>query len=190
MTVRDILINTGVMIGRPDVVDYFCDQVNMGEDVYEDIAFLVKIVNVVITELASTYIPLTTKEEVTFYDGKFQYAEFYKKAVKIVAVYDNLGNKIAFTETAEYIQLENFNSKSLNLTVEYQFLPEEYYEDSEVDYTERIIPAKVLAYGVAAEFCISQSRFEEAVMHHKRYMFALQEIKGIKNASIKSRSWV
>ena len=190
MTVRDILINTGVMIGRPDVVDYFCDQVNMGEDIYEDITFLVKVLNVVLTELASTYMPLTTKEEVTFYDGQYQYAEFSKKVVKILNVYDNSGDKKAFTETAEYIQLENCNSQLLDLTVEYQFLPEEYFEDSEVDYSERNISAKVLAYGVASEYCISQGRFEEAVMYHKRYVYAIQEIKGIKNAKIKSRSWV
>ena len=189
MTVGDVLKNVGILIGRPDVTDFFGDQANMGYETYQDIVFLTKIVGLVVSELSSTYMPIIKKEEVTFYGGQCSYYDLEKKVVEIVDVCDYLGNKIAFKQHAEYIELEGEYPEEIMLTISYQFVPDDYYEESEIGYDEKDIPARVIAYGVAAEYCINQTRFEEAVMHHNRYMLALQELKGIKNRKVKARSW-
>ncbi|MBE7081825.1 MAG: hypothetical protein E7372_04630 [Clostridiales bacterium] len=188
MTARDVLINTGILIGRPDIVSYFGEQINVGEETYEDIQFLLKIIGLVISELSTTYFPLISKQFVTFNGGILSYDELYKKVVKIIKVYDQEGKNFDFIDETEEILLKDNNS-DVELFVEYQYLPEEYTDESEIDYQERDIPTRVIAYGVAAEYCISQGKFDEAVMHHKRYMSALQEIKGIKNVKIKGRSF-
>jgi len=189
MTVGDILKYVGIMISRIDVCDYFGEQNNNGEETYFDILTLLKIINLVVSELSSTYLPLTTEQNVTFDDGKFAYSDLEKKVVKILDVHDGMGNKISYTETAEYIELDSTYSSTSALTVVYQFAPEEYNEESEIDYDEKDIPARVIAYGVAAEYCISQSRFDEATFHYDRYISAIQELKGVKNRKIKARSW-
>ena len=188
MTVRDVLINTGILIGRADIVDYFGEQAISGEETYQDIMFLLKIINLVINELSTTYLPLTTRQYVYFYSGCYPYNELENKAIKIVNIFDNQGNKVDFIEETEEIKLVD-NESDLELIVEYQYVPNEYTEESEIGYKEKDIPSRVIAYGVAAEYCISQSLFEEAVMHHKRYMTALQEMKGLKNIKIKGRSF-
>ena len=190
MTVGDILIKAGIMIGRPDIADFFVDQINIGDETYQDVALLLKIVNVVVNELSNTYFPLKTEQDVTFEDGIFAYENLEKKVVKILEVRDYLGNKVEFTEKTEYIELVKNQSPSLMLTVVYQFAPEMYYEESEIEYSEKDVPAIVIAYAVASEYCLSQSRFSEAVMHHNRYVLAIQELKGIKNGKIKGRSWL
>ena len=189
MTVGDILKNVGVMIGRPDVTDFFCEQGNIGYETYDDVMFLTKIINIVVNELSSTYFPLITEQDVTFYDGQFSYLDFEKRVVKIIEVCDCLGNKVNYKEGIEYIELEGEYPSEIMLTVKYQFTPSEYFEDSQIDYAEKDIPARVIAYGVAAEYCINQARFSEAVMHHNRYMLALQELKAPKNKKLKARSW-
>ena len=188
MTVREVLINTGILIGRQDIVSYFGEQINVGDETYEDVTFLLKIINLVVSELSATYLPLISKQFVTFYDGLLSYDELYGKVVKIINVYDRAGKNVDFIDGAEEILLKDNNSYA-ELFVEYQYLLEEYTEESEIGYQERDIPARVIAYGVAAEYCISQGKFDEAVMHHKRYMSALQEMKGIKNVKIKGRSF-
>ncbi len=188
MTVQEIIINTGVLLGRRDIIDYYADQLNFGEQTYEDVLMLVKVINLVVNELASTYFPLIKEKEVTFYNGSISYGDLEDKIVRILDVYDSRGNKVAFTDDVEYIRI-NDTSKKTTLTVVYQYLPEEYYEDSTIDYYEKDIPTKVLSCAVASEFCLSQGRFEEAVMHHKRYMAGIQEIKSPKNGFIKGRSW-
>ncbi len=189
MTAIDVLINTGILIGRPDIVSYFGEQINVGEETYEDIQFLLKIIGLVISELSATYLPLISKQFVTFYDGYLPYGELYGKVVKIINVYDREGNNVDFIDATEEISLKD-NKSYAELFVEYQYLPEEITEESEIGYQERDIPARVIAYGVAAEYCISQGKFDEAVMHHKRYMSELQEMKGIKNVKIKGRSFM
>ncbi len=189
MTVGDVLKNVGIMIGRPDIVDFFGEQMNVGYETYDDVMSLLKILNLVVSELSNTYFPLTTEQDVTFYNGQLPYADLEKRVVKVIEIYDYLGNKVDYKENAEYIELVGEFSDSIMLTISYQFAPYDYYEDSEIGYAEKDVPARIIAYGVAAEFCISQSRFEEAVMHHNRYILALQELKGPKNKKIKARSW-
>ena len=189
MTVGDVLKNVGIMIGRQDVTDFFGEQINIGNDTYEDVLLLLKILNIVVSELSSTYLPLVASQEVEFYNGEFAYLDLEKKVVKIVDVHDCLGNKVAFKEDVEVVKLEGSYPDSTMLTICYQYMPEDYYEDSEIGYSEKDIPARVIAYGVAAEYCINQARFEEAVMHHNRYVLGIQEMKGPKNKTIKSRSW-
>ncbi len=189
MTVKDILINTAILLGREDIIDYFGEQARIGEETYPDVLFLIKIIGLVVSELSGTYFPLVYRQDVSFSNGEFAYSELEKKAVKIIDVCDCLGNKVNYVEDVEQIRLVDKNSGSTKLTIVYQYLPEEYYEDSEIDYKEKDIPARVIAYGVAAEYCISKSMFEQAVMHHKRYTFALQEIKSPKNVKIKGRSF-
>ncbi len=189
MTVIDIIDNVGILIGRPDMVDMFGEMSNAQNETYEDVTLILKIINMVVRELSTTYFPLIAEQKVTFSNGKFAYEGLEKKVVKIIDVQDHLGNKVAYVEGAERIELDSSYSPSSTLTVVYQFVPEAYTEESEIEYKEKDIPARVIAYGVAAEYCISQARFSEAVMHHNRYMLALQELKDIKNKKIKVRSW-
>ena len=76
-----------------------------------------------------------------------------------------------------------------NLVVEYQYSPTNYALEDEIGYTEKDISSRVIAYGVASEVCIIEGEFEQAVMHHKRYVDEIALLTMPKNAMIKQRSW-
>ena len=46
-----------------------------------------------------------------------------------------------------------------------------------------------LAYGVLAEFCLTEARFDEAVMWHERYVNAVNLLLKPKNTRIKGRTF-
>ena len=62
-----------------------------GEDSLDKVNLMVNLANLVINELACTYLPLITEEQMTFSNGKAYYKDFKKKAVKILKVYNLFG---------------------------------------------------------------------------------------------------
>ena len=76
MTVGDVLKKVGIMIGRPDICDVFNGGGKVGYESYEDMTFLMKILNLVVGDLSNTYLPLITEQDVYFEDGKFATTSF------------------------------------------------------------------------------------------------------------------
>ena len=112
-----------------------------------------------------------------------------KKAVKILGVYDLSGCAVDFDDKTEYILVNSVLSCSQTLVVKYQYSPNNYSLTDEIGYSEMQISARAIAYGVASEVCISEGDFDQAVMHHKRYVDEIALITMPKNTTIKQRSW-
>ena len=95
------------------------------------------------------------------------------------------GKKIDFSLDGSYLL-----TNAYKCVVEYEYAPKNYGLDDDIGYTEQDISLSALAYGVTAEYCITQGLFEQAVMHHKRFVDNVAEICLPKNKKIKSRSWL
>lgn len=183
MKVSDIVKLTALMTGKSDVIDYL----NGGEGqahTLETLSTMVDLCNLVINELACTYIPITRKEITSFVYGRFSFNTLREKVIRVVAVYDADGKEVEFSHDND-----NIYANIQKGSVEYEYSPSNYGLDSVIGYTEMKISARVIAYGVSAEYCINQGLFEQAVMFHKRYVDALAEICVPKNVSIKKRSF-
>ena len=100
------------------------------------------------------------------------------------SVYSLNGNAMDFTQTHEYMVVQN-----LQVVVEYEYCPPTYQLDEQIGYAEKDVPARVIAYGLMAEFALCEGRFDEAITHHKRYVDNLATLCCPKNANIKKRSW-
>ncbi len=185
MKIKDIVRYSALILGRSDVINYLDGKENTGVDTAETVNLLTNLCTLVVEELASTYLPLVSKSTVTFVNGRQPLNQLNDKIVKIVAVYDINGNPIDFTVDNHYV-----NAQITKCTVEFLYLPKNYGLEDNVGYSEKDISATTLAYGVVAEYCITQGLFEQAVMHHKRYVDAVAEICMPKNKKIKARSWV
>lgn len=185
MKVKDIVRSSALILGKTDVVDYLDGQQDVGVDTLESINLLTNLCTLVIDELSSTYIPLVQRETASFANGKYAYNQFSKKVVKIIAVYNMEGKSVDFSTDANCVL-----SNVMNCEVEYEYRPENYDLEDNVGYSESDISITALAYGVTAEYCITQGLFEQAVMHHKRYVDAVAEVCLPKNKKIKPRSWV
>ena len=186
MTIKDVLKITALMIGRGDVIKYLNDDqtASVGVDTVDSVNVLVGLANLVINELSCTYIPMVKLETVSVESGKIYYGNLSEKVLHVREVYSSLGTPVSYTETAKYIAVD------LNkVDVEYEYAPKTLGIDEQTGYEEKDVPARVLSYGVAAEFAISEGRFDDAVTFHKRYVDALSEILVPKNVTVKKRSF-
>lgn len=186
MKVKEIIRTTALLLGREDVTDYLDGKVTeCGEQTEQTIKVLVDLLNLVISELSSTYIPAVKSEKVMFNNGKAYYKDFSERVLKILKVTDDAGNNIACTHHAQFL-----NSPVSSAIIEYQYLPKEAVLEGEICYAEKDVTPNVLAYGVLAEYQITQGSFDEAVMWHKRYAGGIETICFPQNVKSKSRRWV
>ncbi len=186
MTVKDILKATCAMAGREDVLDYLNGKnVSPSEDALSAVNIMTALANLVIGELAGTFIPMVKCERVTATDKKIKYADLSERCIRVLAVYNDNGDKIYYKHTPEYM-LVNENT----VTVEYEFNPPNYSLEDEIGYREEDVSTATLSYGLSAEYAISRGSFDEAVMWHERYVDSISAKRKIKNSTIKNRSFV
>ena len=136
---------------------YYNDGTEISAETYEKLNIFVNLTNLVINELACTYVPMVIEEQLSFVNGKAFYKDFSKKAVKILGVKDMSGVELEFVDKAEYLQVPF--SVNQSLVVEYQYSPDNYSILDKIGYTEKDISARVIAYGVASEYFINQGNF-------------------------------
>lgn len=185
MTVKEIIKLVALMQGRENVLEYLDGQNALAsEELLKIVNALTGLTNLVINELACTYIPMVKVERVSVDGGRIYYKDLKERPLKIVALYGVNGNSLEYTQNAEYITVS-----AAEVEVEYHYAPANYGLEEVIGYTEMNVPARVIAYGVLSELCISEGRFDEAVTWHKRYIDALSDICLPKNAVIRKRRW-
>lgn len=185
MTVKEIVKTAAALLSREDITDYLSDKgTGAVKETMPSINVMVTLVNLVISELAGTYIPMVKSEKMNVVGGKIYYTEFSSTPLKVKGVYDDKGRELSYVETALYLQV---NASSV--VVEYQFVPPNYGLEEEIGYTEADVSCGALAFGLAAEYSICKGAFDEAVMWHKRYVESVNAAKKVKNATVKKRSW-
>ena len=185
MTVKDVLKTSANMLGREDIVSYLSDGQTFGEDTLPAVGIMVSLLNLVISELSGTFIPMVKIEEKQVTDGKVYYSSLTERCLRVVSVKDLSGMDVDYGYTPEYMQL------GLNkVYVEYEYAPHNYGLDEVIGYDENLVSVGTLAYGLCAEYSICKGSFDEAVMWHERYVQSVRDRKKIKNATVKKRSFV
>ncbi|MBR2498932.1 MAG: hypothetical protein IKB67_04405 [Clostridia bacterium] len=185
MTVKDIVKSSAALLSREDVCDYLSGkQGGIGDDTVPTLNTMVTLLNLVISELSATYIPMVKREQVEIVGGKLYYTALKNTPLKVLNVYDALGKEIPYSENALYLSVSTDNA-----IVEYEFVPPNYGLEETIGYTEKDISQGALAFGLAAEYSICKGAFDEAVMWHKRYVESVNNKRKIENVKLKTRSW-
>ncbi len=186
MTVKEILINSSTLIGREDVVKYLNgDDDNATEQTLNAVDVMVRLLNLVINELACSFIPMIRLERKTAVNGVINYSDLQFSPLEILKVYDQSGNDRLLSVEHSFARV---NGQDVN--IEYAYFPPKVSLEDNVGYSEKDLPSRVLSYGLCAEYAISQGCFKDAVMWHDRYADAIAEICAPKNAKIKRRNWL
>lgn len=186
MTVKEVLKTVSAMIGREDAISYLNGStLGVGEETAPTVNLMANLLNLVISELSATFIPMIKTETVTTQNGKVFYASLKENAVRIIKVYDADGKELSIKSNAEYLETEKNT-----VTVEYEYAPTSYGLTDTIGYTEKEVSLSTLAYGVVAEYSISQGNFDEAVMWHKRYVDSVSQMRKLKNVTVKGRYFV
>ena len=191
MKVKDVIKISAMLLANEQVVNYLgekgCSTTNQTETsqlVLCDVDLFTRLTNLVISELAGSYIMMKKTQTLTANKGKIYYKDLNEKVLKILAVKDTLGKEIAFKDKFEYAEIS-----AEKAVVTYAYMPANYDISSEIGYSEEQVQPKLLAMGVCAEYCVVKGRFDEAVMWHERYVQAISEKCLPKNKKVKERSW-
>ena len=185
MSIKEIIKITATVIGREDVVEYLEGKVQTpSQEVVDTVEVMVRLANLVINELACSFIPMKKVEKVVVKDGKVYYKDLSYNPLVILNAYDKNENELSFLVKNTHVELDSYTAE-----IEYSFVPPNYTLDQEIGYQEKDISARVLAYGLCAEYAITQGCFKDAVMWHKRYEDSVYQACAPKNSTIKERRW-
>lgn len=185
MKLKDIMKNAAIYLGLSSVKDYLDNAGNATSETLKAVDLLAGLSNLVIAELASTYVPMLFSETVTATGGKIYFSALSKDPVKITSVKDGYGNDTAFKVFPEYVEV-----KDGVYGITYQYIPSNYAVTDDIGYKDKEVPPSAFSYGLCAEYCITQCRFEEAVAWRKRYIAALEKVLTPKNRTMKGREFI
>lgn len=102
--------------------------------------------NAVLDELARGYFSLDTEEEMSSESGVYSFAGFLKSPLKINRVTDGQ-NPVEWRIFPNYLQTE-----AHKITVFYEYAPPALGEDDEFFYPVFAVSARLVGYGMAAEY--------------------------------------
>ena len=188
MKIKDVVKTTALLLGKEKLYMALLSENGIDSTDNEILALadvMTRLANLVITELATSYILMKKREKVIFNAGKFFYANLSETPLKILGVYDLNGNSYKYSQHHEYL-----TAPTSCAVIEYAYKPANYDLDSIIGYTELDVSLRTLALGLAAECCIVEGRFDEAVMWHKRFEESVEKTCCPKNATVKERSFV
>lgn len=184
MKVSDIVTVAAQLINEEDIVGGLKDYSNATDSARKKIELMVTLFNLEITELAGSFIPMKKTQRFCAAERKAEFKDFDEKVLEILAVYGANGEKINYElhPTELVVSEEEF-------TVSYSYIPAAYDINAVIGYDETEIPEGVLAYGLAAEYLLTERRFTEAVAWHARFEKAVKNLCAPENVRTKNRAW-
>lgn len=194
MEVKEILKTAIIFLDKNELLEDACFLDSIGEDYVEntdrstEIKKLTECLNLVYQEISSEYIPLIIEEKISVIDRKISYINLSKPIQEIISIKSLNNQKIKFETFPEFIQLESDHDL---VKIKYAFEPEILnLESSFYNYAGKI-PARVLAYGVAMEYCFISGITDEAYIWEARYKDSLKNIIRKKhNIILPKRRWI
>lgn len=183
MKVKNIMIKAARLLGNADNVQSYLSGV--GTSGKEQADLLLTCFNLVENELALDYIPLIKEETFTLTNGKLAYSKFSSSVVRILRVEDKNGETVPFRLFASYMEADE-----KTVTVRYAYTPVEKTINSESEYAVGV-SERLLAYGMAAEYCTALGLYEEANVWDKKYKEGIEAARRVGTKSkLPSRRWV
>ncbi len=183
MTVKEVITIAAAELGLKERVRaYFEEQDADGERVA---SLLLDCFNLVLNEVVLDYLPMTAEDELTSSTGSLSYLLFEYPVVRVLQVLNGEGESVPFQIFPEYLK-----TQPGRVRVQYTYTPERkgFNDDAALG---SIISARLISYGMAAEYALASGLFEEAAAWDKKYKAAIAAAYRAHPAKkIQSRRWV
>lgn len=135
----------------------------------KEIDMLVRCLNLVVGEICCDYIPLVEREFVEVVNGKFEFSKLKKIAMEILAIRNEAGDKIRCKLNPSFVALPNGKYE-----IEYSFVPAALTLDDDMPAFYCRVPDRVFAYGVAMEYSLLSSLYDEMEIWQTRFRDGLE----------------
>lgn len=190
MTVKEVLTGAAHCLGREDLLTLLDgDEESLTEEEKKELYALLRAYNFVENETALDYCALKTEETVEVTENRIYYNVFSKKPVCIHKVY--CGGALArFSTLSAFIRLPDGWQGEARVVFDYLPSTKTNVEE-ESEFTETGVSARLLSYGVAAQYCLVNGETGSAALWDKKYRDALRAANLFKGTmSVRSRRWV
>lgn len=186
MKVKSVLSLAAANLGREDLVAAVND---CAGEPFGEVASLLRCYNLIENEVALDYFPLKREEKVCAGGSVVPYSRFDYAPVTILSVADENGCPILFETRPARILLPDSCSKE-RVIVTYHYSPKEKEFNDRSEFGGKI-SSRLLSFGVACEFCLSNGQYAEAATWEKKYREALRAANvSRRRLTVRSRRWV
>lgn len=173
MKVSEVIKLACIFTNRQDLLDtqFFDEEIiqSPSSEQSKEINTFVRCLNLVVGEIACDYLPLLKEEEIEVTNGKITYSDFDLMLIEVVKIVDINGKSVKFKNFADYIQIPNGK-----YVITYSYIPDQLeFEDDMQQFYGRI-PERVFAYGVAMEYSLLNSLFDEMEIWQTRFKDSLR----------------
>ena len=182
MKVKDILLAVALKLGiQEGVKDCYND---VGFDYERECALLLDCFHTVENSLALDYFPLHAEEVLRTATGAIQFSALSHAPVRILSVKNQKGEEVEYSLYPNYLK-----TGAGTFTITYTYTPEKSELDSEASIAS-FVPDYLVVYGILAEYCMAEARFEEALLWEKKYKNAIDKAYKKETCTrIRSRIW-
>lgn len=189
MTAKDVIKIVCVFLQKEELLDVeeLGGSEAASESELKELNHMLRCLNLVINQIASDYIPLKFIETVTPVNGKVLFTSLNKKLIEVLRVEDKFGIRVNFKLYPEF--LETING---DISITYSYEPENISNiNQDLESFSQKIGERVIAYGVAMEYCFICGLHDDASIWEKRFKDALL-IAARKKSEIKlpKRRWI
>lgn len=160
--VKNAVMSALKLAGREEIADALMHGYIMTDEQTEAVSTMLYCFNAVEDELARKYIPLTKRDEVLAFDGKFAYTALAYTPVRIKRVMVN-GVDVEYELFAQYLTAD-----ARKVVIEYEYTPDKKTIEGMSEFTSGV-SEYMLALGAAAEYCFINGEVEAAGIWEAKY---------------------
>ena len=184
MLVKECMELAAVKLGLEDTLQTYFEKLGTEED-NKKAELLLTCFNIVENELALDYFPLLAEDTLVSSGGVIEFSALIKPAVRITKVTDEWGNSVPFQLFPSYLK-----TQPGKVCVTYTYAPEKKTSSGASDFSSSI-SARLIAYGMAAEYTMATGLFEDAAVWDKKYKESIRAAYRLQKCErIRSRRWV
>ena len=183
MKIKEVVLSAARLLGiEEEVAAYFADTDTLGK---KNAELLTTCFHLVENELAIDYLPLINEETYSTETGQILYSWLQKRVLRVLEVRNLQGDSLPFKIFPKYL-----TTQPSTVRVKYTFVPEEKDIEGECEYGENV-SKRLLAFGVATEYCLAMGLFEEAAVWDRKYKDAIESVRSVAPYKrISSRRWI
>lgn len=183
MLVSDVVALAAHNIGRDDLIPAIQ---SADKNTPDKLVGLLHAYNIVESEIALDYYPISQTVPMTPVSQKIYYESlpfFYRNLVSVTQ--NNV--PVRYELRPEYIYLPD--APKGQVTVEYYYEPETKFLPSECEF-RTVISARLMSFGVACEYFLSQGKYDEAAVWEEKFRDALRAAGLLRRTlAMRSRRW-
>ena len=169
MKVKEIIAYACGFIGEKEIEEKLesTSTVTFTDKEQEKVDALLRCFNLVNEEIASDYLPYLITEEINVDNSILNYSSLSKTIINIYAIKGTFGRNVRYKPYPDYVEI--FGKAKL---ITYSFLPEKCELNDEFSFYNGL-SARILAYGIASEYLLSDGLSEDAEIWEERFKESL-----------------